>query len=142
MTFNKSWLVSLLAVCVLAVSGLVHAQAQVNDPAADPTDPINVGVAAFNRGHWATAMRAWRPAAEQGNAMAQNNVGYLHEQGLGVPQSYVQALSWYPTLFWAMALPCSPTGRHARMAVAQWLRLKAATPKLMGSVGSAAGSFT
>lgn len=85
--------VLLVAVCMWALAAPAHAQAL--DPSADPTDPINVGVAAFNRGHWATAMRAWRPAAEQGNAMAQNNVGYLHEQGLGVPQSYVQAMNWY-----------------------------------------------
>lgn len=93
MTNCKRWAVSLLAGCLLAFTAVAWAQAP--DPAADPNDPINVGVAAFNRGHWATAMRAWRPAAEQGNAMAQNNVGYLHEHGLGVPQSYVQAMNWY-----------------------------------------------
>ena len=39
---------------------------------------------------------AWyRLAAEQGNAMAQNNLGLMYEKGSGVPQDYVQAFVWY-----------------------------------------------
>lgn len=53
------------------------------------------GRMALERGHHATAMRIWRAAADQGDARAQNNVGYLHEHGLGVPQSYPSAMEWY-----------------------------------------------
>ncbi len=33
--------------------------------------------------------------AESGNAEAQNNVGYMYEEGLGVPQNYLLAMNWY-----------------------------------------------
>jgi len=58
-------------------------------------DPIQIGVAALERGHYATALRAWLPLANGGNAQAQTNVGYMHERGFGVPQSYVEAIRWY-----------------------------------------------
>lgn len=34
-------------------------------------------------------------AAEQGNAVAQAKLGVMYEEGKGVPQDYVQAVSWY-----------------------------------------------
>ena len=49
-----------------------------------PADNVDNGVAAFRRGHYAIALRAWRGDAEKGNPWAQNNIGYLYEQGLGV----------------------------------------------------------
>lgn len=51
--------------------------------------------AAFDRGHYATAMRTWRVRANLGDANAQTNVGYLYEQGLSVRQDYAEALKWY-----------------------------------------------
>ncbi len=62
---------------------------------APGVDNLEIGVAALQRGHHATALRAWRAAADQGNVKAQTNIGYLHEHGLGVPQSYVEAMAWY-----------------------------------------------
>jgi TPR repeat protein len=53
------------------------------------------GLAAKNRGHYATAIRAWRPLAEQGLASAQNNMGHMYEEGLGVAQDYAEAMRWY-----------------------------------------------
>ena len=58
-------------------------------------DNVAAGVAALQRGHYAIAMRSWRGDADKGNALAQSNVGYLHEHGLGVPQSYPEAMAWY-----------------------------------------------
>jgi TPR repeat protein len=60
-----------------------------------PPDNVDNGVAAFQRGHYAIALRAWRGDADKGNPWAQNNIGYLYEQGLGVGQSYPEAMSWY-----------------------------------------------
>jgi TPR repeat protein len=62
---------------------------------AQPNDQITAGVAAMDRGHYSIAMRSFRVDADQGNAMAQNNIGYLYEQGLGVGQSYPEAMAWY-----------------------------------------------
>ena len=56
---------------------------------------IGVAMKAIERGHYATAERALRKAAERGDLRAQNNLGYLYEHGLGVAQSYAEALSWY-----------------------------------------------
>ncbi len=33
------------------------------------------GMAAYNRGDYATTLRLWRPLAEQGDTEAQNNLG-------------------------------------------------------------------
>ncbi len=51
--------------------------------------------AAYDRGDYETALRLLRPLAEQGDAQAQNNLGVMHGNGLGVPQDYVQALMWW-----------------------------------------------
>ena len=51
------------------------------------------GVAAYQRGDYATALREWRPLANQGNAAAQSNLGRMYEAGKGVPQYYAQAMT-------------------------------------------------
>ena len=53
------------------------------------------GVAASNRGDYATAVREWLPLAEQGYVNAQYNLGVMYVKGQGVPQDYVQAAMWY-----------------------------------------------
>ena len=58
-------------------------------------DRFESGLASKDRGHYATAIRAWLPLAESGNPEAQNNVGYMYEEGLGVPQNYLLAMNWY-----------------------------------------------
>ena len=42
------------------------------------------GLAAHKRGDYATALREWRPLAEQGNATAQSYLGAMFHYGLGV----------------------------------------------------------
>lgn len=70
--------VMLMALCAGAVAG-----------------PLEDGYAAWQRGDYATAMRFWRPLAEQGGAGAQYNLGLMYETGEGVPQDYVEAVRWY-----------------------------------------------
>ncbi len=41
------------------------------------------------------ALRWFRLAAAQGNAMAQNSLGLTYERGQGVPKDYQKALRWY-----------------------------------------------
>ena len=53
------------------------------------------GMDANNRGDYATALRAWRPLAEQGHAVAQYSLGLLYANGQGVPKDDVQARQWY-----------------------------------------------
>ena len=53
------------------------------------------GLAAYNRGDYATALREWRPLAAQGNAAAQYNLGLMYDKGHGVAQFYAEAAKWY-----------------------------------------------
>jgi uncharacterized protein len=46
-------------------------------------------------GNYSLAFRWYMKAAEQGNATAQNNIGYLYHHGRGVKQDYIQAMRWY-----------------------------------------------
>jgi len=56
---------------------------------------FQAGMDANNGGDYATALREWRPLAEQGDALAQYNLGVLYRKGRGVPQDDVQARQWY-----------------------------------------------
>jgi TPR repeat protein len=56
---------------------------------------FQAGMDANNRGDYATALREWQPLAEQGDALAQYNLGVLYRKGRGVPQDDVQARQWY-----------------------------------------------
>jgi len=56
---------------------------------------FQAGMDANNRGDYATAFREWRPLAEQGDDLAQYNLGVLYRKGRGVPQDDVQARQWY-----------------------------------------------
>jgi Sel1 repeat len=44
---------------------------------------------------YAELMRRDRPAAEQGDAKAQHNIGVLYANGWGVTQDYAEAMRWY-----------------------------------------------
>jgi TPR repeat protein len=56
---------------------------------------FQAGMDATTGGDYATALREWRPLAEQGDALAQYNLGVLYRKGRGVPQDDVQARQWY-----------------------------------------------
>src|SRR5438128_12438844 len=53
------------------------------------------GLAAYKAGDFATALKQWRPLAEQGLAKAQHNHGVICYNGRGVPPNYAEALRWY-----------------------------------------------
>jgi uncharacterized protein len=57
--------------------------------------PLEDAVAARQRGDQATALRLFRPLADQGNAEAQFYLGIMYDNGLGVPQDHVEGLKWY-----------------------------------------------
>jgi len=75
----------LLVALFISTGAQLHAQ----------QENFEAGLAAKDRGHYATAIRAWRPLAEQGIAEAQNNLGHMYEEGLGVSQDYAEAMRWY-----------------------------------------------
>ncbi len=53
------------------------------------------GLAAYQRGDYATALREIRPLAEQGDAQAQYYLGSMYHYGQGVPQGYAEAVKLY-----------------------------------------------
>jgi len=53
------------------------------------------GLTAYRAGDYSTALKEWRPLAEQGLAKAQHNLGVIYHTGRGVPQNYTQAIHWY-----------------------------------------------
>ena len=53
------------------------------------------GLTAYNRNDFATTIKLWRPLAEQGDAVAQSNLGVMYSTGQGVTQDYKEALKWY-----------------------------------------------
>ena len=53
------------------------------------------GLNAYHSGDFATALREWKPLAEQGDPPSQYNLGFMHYKGEGVPQDYKTAVKWY-----------------------------------------------
>ncbi|BDV00460.1 hypothetical protein TDMWS_05450 [Thermodesulfomicrobium sp. WS] len=53
------------------------------------------GLAAYDRGDYATALKEWRPLAEQGHAGAQNKLGVMYAKGQGVSKDDAEALKWF-----------------------------------------------
>ena len=53
------------------------------------------GSEAAQRGDFATALREWKPLAEQGDSKAQFGLGFLYRNGHGVKQDYKTAVKWY-----------------------------------------------
>jgi uncharacterized protein len=56
--------------------------------------PLEDGRDAILRSDFATALQLLRPLAEQGDARAQGNLGFMYHQGYGVPQDFAEALKW------------------------------------------------
>jgi len=55
---------------------------------------FNKGFTAAQSGDFATALREWKPLAEQGVASAQFNLGFMYGEGQGVLQDHMIAHMW------------------------------------------------
>jgi uncharacterized protein len=58
-------------------------------------DGLTRGAAAFSRGDYIRAVNALSPLASRGNARAQALLGFMYENGFGVPQAYDAAADLY-----------------------------------------------
>lgn len=56
---------------------------------------LEVAITAVEAGDYATALRQWRPLAEQGNEWAQFGLGWMYAEGKGVPLDYTKGVRWY-----------------------------------------------
>jgi TPR repeat protein len=50
---------------------------------------------AAKSGDYATALRKFKPLANQGNAAAQFNLGWMYEDGEGISLDYKIAVKWF-----------------------------------------------
>jgi uncharacterized protein len=57
--------------------------------------PFEDAEAAHGRNDYATALRLWRPLADQGDAKAQYALGFMYDKGQGVPQNHAEAAKWW-----------------------------------------------
>lgn len=75
-----------------AVAALILAIGFAGTVAAGPGEDA---LHAVERGDYATAMRLWRPLADQGDAKAQFSLGIMYANGFGVRQDFAAAMTWY-----------------------------------------------
>jgi TPR repeat protein len=78
----------------MMIGGLVLA-AQILGIAGAIAGPWEDGMASYNRGDYAPAIRLFRPLAEQGNAKAQRVLGVMYRRGEGVARNSVRAFLWF-----------------------------------------------
>lgn len=74
----------------IIVAALLVATASI----AAATD-FDSGLAAFDRGDYAAALQEFRPLAKGGHAGAQNYVGRMYNEGLGLAADSREAAKWY-----------------------------------------------
>lgn len=64
-------------------------------PLTAAAQDFDVGLAAYEAGDHASALREWTPLAEQGDAWAQHSLGVMYAKGPGMPQDYAEAAKWF-----------------------------------------------
>jgi uncharacterized protein len=62
--------------------------------AGTPEEDFRAGLAAFNSGDFAAALRLWRPLADHNDARSQAGIGFMYHRGLGVKTDDVEAALW------------------------------------------------
>lgn len=64
-------------------------------PGPSAAGPFEDALTAHQKGDYETALRIWRPLAEQGDARAQFSIGNMYANGQGVPKDMSEAMRWY-----------------------------------------------
>jgi TPR repeat protein len=58
-------------------------------------DHLKTGIDAYKAKDFAQAMKELQPLADKGNAEAELYVGFMYDNGEGIPVDYRQAVLWY-----------------------------------------------
>lgn len=56
---------------------------------------FETGFNALRAGDYATALKEYKPLAEQGHVAAQLSLGFMYGSAQGVPKDYAEAMMWY-----------------------------------------------
>ncbi|CAK0770180.1 conserved hypothetical protein [Gammaproteobacteria bacterium] len=64
-------------------------------PVSLATTSFEYGMNAFQQENYVTAFRLWSPLADQGDSLAQYNLGVMYYEGYGIPQNYSKAIEWF-----------------------------------------------
>ena len=59
------------------------------------TDHLQEGTDAYKERNYAAALKELQPLADKGDAVAQLYIGFMYDNGEGVPVDYRQAVVWY-----------------------------------------------
>jgi len=84
-----------MVVYLAAISIRAVAQDASSPKPTTPAAQVQLGKKYLAQKDYLNAMIWYRQAAEKGNAPAQNDVGWLYQNGWGVKQDYAEAATWY-----------------------------------------------
>lgn len=60
-----------------------------------PAQDFDRGYEAYQSGDFVTAMREWKPLANQGDVDAQVQLGFMYDKGQGVPLDHAAVAKWF-----------------------------------------------
>lgn len=80
---------------IIAAAFALSSTVIFSSPAAAQEDAFARGVSADERGDYVEAAKWYRMVAEQGNAIAQHNLGVMYSKGEGVPENDAEGVKWY-----------------------------------------------
>src|ERR1700733_15117085 len=75
--------------------GPLSAQTAPTASVSAPSIEVQRGREAEDRKDYAAELKWFQKGADQGNAIAQFNIGCMYREGWGVTQDYAQALIWF-----------------------------------------------
>ena len=76
------------------LNGVLAALVLAAPAEADNAAQLQQAITAYQSGDYAQAFKLLQPLAQQGDALAQNNLGAMYENGQGVAQNHQQAFTW------------------------------------------------
>jgi TonB family protein len=85
----------LCAVCLTLATPSASAQKSSSPPPTTPEAHEQLATQFFEQRDYSKALAWYRKAAAQGNPAAENDIGWLYQNGWGAEQDYAAAAIWY-----------------------------------------------
>ena len=78
-----------------SAAAVVAAAMVIGPPSVVAADRFQDGMRAHESGHFVTAIRLWRPLAENGDVRAQFSLATMYDLGHGVARDFAEAVRWF-----------------------------------------------